>query len=84
MGKKQEVLLELFRICKKRRNYVFDNDMVEAVCKDIGFKNKFDVTKLDNEKLLPIELQKQDYAVIHLGKGLHQFVKGIKKNLSSV
>jgi len=79
MGKKQEVLLELFRICKRRRNYIFDNDMVEAVCKDIGFKNKFDATKLDNENLLPNELRKQDYAVIHLGKGRHQFIKGIRK-----
>lgn len=78
MGKKQEVLLELFRICKKRKNLIFDNDLVESVCKDIGFKNKFDVTKLDNENLLPEEIRKHDYAVIHLGKGRHQFIKGIR------
>jgi hypothetical protein len=48
MSKKQEVLVELLKICEQRGDYVFDNDMVEAVCKDIGFKNKFDATKLDN------------------------------------
>ncbi len=68
MGKKQQVLSELFRICKKRRNYVFDNDLVEAICKDVGFKNKFDITKLDSERLLPQEIREQDYAVMHLGK----------------
>jgi hypothetical protein len=79
MSKKQEVLVELLKVCEQRGDYVFDNDMVESVCRDIGFKNKFDATKLDNESLLPEELRKQDYAVIHRGSGKHQFIKGIRK-----
>lgn len=78
MSKKQEVLVELLKICEQRGDYVFDNDMVEAVCKNIGFKNKFDATKLDNEDLLPEELRNRDYAVIHRGSGKHQFIKGIR------
>jgi hypothetical protein len=79
MGKKQQVLLELFTHCQKRRNYVFDNDLVESICKKVGFKNKFDVTKVDHERILPEELRQRDYALIHLGKGRHQFIKGIAK-----
>ncbi len=79
MGKKQEVLLELFHLCQQRGQYVFDNDMVEAVCRRIGFKNKFDATKLDNISLLPAELRALDYAVIHKGRGQHEFVRGIEK-----
>lgn len=79
MGKKQEVLLELFRLCQQRGQYVFDNDMVEAVCRRIGFKNKFDATKLDNISLLPAELRALDYAVIHKGRGQHEFTRGIEK-----
>lgn len=47
MGKKQEVLIELFRKCQQRGDWSFDNDRVEAVCRRVGFKNKFDATKLD-------------------------------------
>jgi len=79
MSKKKEVLVELLKFCEQRGDYAFDNDMVEAVCKDIGFKNKFDATKLDNEMLLPDELRRQDYAVIHKGSGKHEFIKGIAK-----
>lgn len=79
MGKKQDVLMELFRECQERGDWSFDNDMVEAVCRRIGFKNKFDVTKLDNVRLLPAELSAQDYAILHKGRGRHQFVKGIER-----
>ncbi|MCS6993373.1 MAG: hypothetical protein N2117_00585 [Anaerolineales bacterium] len=79
MGKKQDVLLELFRECQKRGDFGFDNDMVEAICRRVGFKNKFDVTKLDNINLLPPELRKQNYAIIHKGRGKHQFVQGIEQ-----
>lgn len=79
MGKKQEVLLELFRLCQQRGQYVFNNDMVEAVCRRIGFKNKFNATKLDNISLLPAELRALDYAVIHKGRGQHEFTRGIEK-----
>jgi hypothetical protein len=77
MGKKQLVLTELFEICRKRDGYVFDNDLVKKVCAKYGFKNPFDVTKIDNKKVLAPILIENDYAVIHLGSGKHQFVKNI-------
>ncbi len=79
MGKKQEVLTELFQMCQERENYVFDNTEVKEVCARVGFGNPFDVTKLDNHTLLPDILVNNDYAVIHLGGGRHQFIKGIDK-----
>ncbi len=41
--------------------------------------NPFDVTKIDNKEKLPEILRKNDFAVIHLGSGKHQFIKGIGK-----
>lgn len=79
MGKKQEVILALFEACRNNGNWVFDNDAVETVCRRVGFKNKFDATKLDNQDLLPEALRQQDYAVIHLGRGRHQFIQGIHR-----
>ncbi len=79
MGKKQIVLAELFKRCELANNYVFNNDLVEEVCKTVGFKNKFDITKLDNERLLPNILVENNFAVIHLGSGWHQFITGIDK-----
>jgi len=79
MGKKRTAIAEIFKICSERNDYVFDNDLVKDVCGKVKFKNLFDVTKLDNDTLLPTILKENDYAVIHLGKGLHQFIKGIDK-----
>ncbi len=79
MNKKQQVLTELFKICKKRNNYVFHNDLVKKVSKKFGFGNPFDATKIDNKNKLPQILLDNDFAVIHLGKGKHQFIKGINK-----
>ena len=79
MGKKDEVIEELFKICKKKSNFIFHNDLVKDVCKKVKFGNPFDVTKLDNKTKLPEILVKNDYAIIHLGSGKHQFIKGINK-----
>lgn len=76
-NKKHAVILAFFELCRQRGNWVFDNDMVENVCRQVNFKNKFDATKLDNEDLLPATLRQQDYAVIHLGRGRHQFIRGV-------
>ena len=53
MSKKSEVLLELYNICKKRNDFVFDNNLVKNVSRSIGFGNPFDVTKIDNKNKLP-------------------------------
>lgn len=78
-SKKEKVIEELYKICKKKNDYVFHNDIVKDVCKRIGFGNPFDVTKLDNKAKLPEILKKNDLAIIHIGNGKHKFIKGIKK-----
>lgn len=78
-SKKNQVIEELFKICKKKNDYIFHNDIVKDVCKKIGFGNPFDVTKLDNKSKLPDILKKNDFAIVHIGSGKHKFIKGIKK-----
>jgi len=78
-SKKITVLTELFEICKQRNDFVFHNDLVKDVCRKHGFGNPFDVTKIDNKNQLPKTLLDNDFALIHLGKGKHQFIKGIHK-----
>lgn len=77
MGKKQEVLTALFNICEKSGDYKFHNKLVKELCLQIGFGNPFEVTKIDSRKILPEFLQENDVGVLHLGKGYHQFVKGL-------
>jgi len=76
-GKKSLVLALLFKMCQERGNFVFNNDEVRKFCEVVGFKNQFDVTKLDNREKLPAVLREADYAMVHLGKGRHKFVKGV-------
>ncbi len=52
--------------------------MVKDYCRKHGFGNPFDVTKLDNTSKFPSILIENDYFLLHLGQGKHQFVKGIK------
>jgi hypothetical protein len=79
MNKKDQVLTEIFEICQKRNDYVFHNDLVKDISKKVGFGNPFDATKIDNKDKLPQILLDNDFAVIHLGNGKHQFIKGINK-----
>lgn len=78
MNKKEQVITEIFKICKKKGNYKFHNDLVKDVSKKFGFGNPFDATKIDNINKLPEILKDNDYAIIHLGSGNHKFIKGIK------
>lgn len=64
-------------ICIKRNNFIFDNTLVKETCKKIGFGNPFDATKIDNTEKLPTLMKENDYFLIHLGEGKHQFVKCI-------
>ena len=75
MGKKQDVLTKIFRHCQQRGDFVFDNELVKEICREVDFKNPFDVTKIDKSELYP-DVMKQGvgYFLIHLGKGSHQFV----------
>ncbi|MBM3324077.1 MAG: hypothetical protein FJY66_00250 [Calditrichaeota bacterium] len=78
MGKKQDVISDIFQACKRKGNFIFDNDTVKRVCKKHGFGNPFDATKLDSTSIFPQILLGEDYFLLHLGGGKHQFVKGIQ------
>jgi hypothetical protein len=78
MSKKEDVITEIFKICSERKSYEFDNDIVKEFCKKHKFGNPFDVTKLDNTDRFPEILIENDYFILHIGEGKHQFVKGIK------
>ena len=78
-SKKQTVITRLYDRCKARRNFVFDNNEVKAVCAEVDFGNPFDATKIDNSVGLPDSLVADDMFVVHLGRGRHQFVHGISR-----
>lgn len=79
MSKKEQVLTEIFRICQQRNNFLFHNNLVKEVSQKVGFGNPFDATKIDSKVNLPQILLDNDYAIVHLGNGMHRFVKGIDK-----
>lgn len=77
MGTKQDVIAELFKRCKKKDDFIFDNALVKQVCREYNFGNPFDATKLDDTSKFPQILLDEDYFILHLGGGKHKFVKGI-------
>jgi len=78
-GKKSRVLEEILDICIAKNDLVFHNNLVKDISQKQGWANPFDATKLDNTNKLPPKLHDLDYAVVHLGNGYHQFVRGIDK-----
>jgi len=79
MGIKQDVIAEIFKICKKRKNFTFNNELVKEICEKHSFRNLFDATKLDDTSKFPKVLLDEGCFVLHLGQGKHRFVKGISK-----
>jgi len=79
MGTKQDVITEIFKLCRKKGDFVFNNTLVKKICKKHGFGNPFDITKLDDTSKFPQILLDDDYFILHLGEGRHKFIKGIKK-----
>lgn len=75
LSKKNDTIITLFRDCKRKGNYEFDNDLVKEVSIPIGFRNHNDATKLDQSRLLPDEVKNAGYCVAHLGNGRHRFIK---------
>lgn len=77
MGKKQDVLRDIFEHCLTHNELIFDNQLVKKFTAKHKFKNPFDATKIDNLSILPDEIKEQDYFLLHLGQGKHQFVRGL-------
>ncbi|MCY4042776.1 MAG: hypothetical protein OXF45_03085, partial [Candidatus Dadabacteria bacterium] len=79
MSVKKQVQESLLRHCQETGNYVFDNEIVKEISKQVGFGNPFDATKVDSTEQLSNFLIEEDYFILHLGEGNHKFVKGIDK-----
>ena len=77
-SKKKMVIAKLYDMCKSRGNFVFTNDDVRRVCREVGFGNPFDATKIDSSAGLPDELISDDAFIVHMGSGSHRFVFGIE------
>ena len=77
-SKKKMVLSDIFAHCQKQNQYVFDNDLVKKIAKKHQFGNAYDATKIDNSSILPEEIYKKGYCVVHLGDGKHKFIKAAK------
>jgi len=78
MGIKHDVIADIFETCRKSGDWIFDNNLVKKVSKKHGFGNPFDATKLDSTSAFPKILTKNDYFIIHLGRGRHRFIRGIE------
>ena len=77
---KKEIVAELFKECERKGNFIFNNDLVKEVLVLNGSStNPYDMTKLDDTSKFPDVLLENDYCLIHLGGGRHQFIKGIEK-----
>lgn len=77
MGKKTSILAAIFEQCKIQGNMEFDNKLVKQIAQDYSFGNPFDATKADSSIIMPEEICKEDYFLLHLGGGRHKFIKGL-------
>ena len=77
MTKKQQVITDLYRLCRRRGDLRFHNDEVRGISAKIGFANPYDATKWDSSSLLPPALVEDNVFVVHLEEGWHEFMEGI-------
>lgn len=77
LSKKQQVLQQLFEECQQKGSMEFTNDDVKRIAQEVGFANPFDVTKVDESKILPPDVRTEGYCVIHTGRGTHKFIRGL-------
>ena len=77
---KKQIVEKIFKICKKKNDFVFDNGLVKDIIKKYDSNtNPYDMTKIDDVSKLPETIVKANYFIVHLGGGRHKFVKGIDK-----
>lgn len=68
-SKKTAVLRELFELCDKSQDIItFSNNDIREIAQKHKFKNHFDVTKIDNEKVLPSEMLECGFKMILFDK----------------
>ncbi len=77
ISKKKGVIVRLFDHCKRVNNLEFDTHLVKEISGEIGFKNTYDATKIDQSVKLPEEVKNAGYCIAGLGKGHYKFIKGL-------
>jgi hypothetical protein len=75
-GAKKRTLMMVYAHCEQTGNFRFNNALVKRLTGE-ELSNQFDTTKIDTSAMLPAELKERDLFIVHLGKGWHQFVRGI-------
>lgn len=76
-GVKKQTLMKVYEHCVEKGNFKFGNSLVKQLT-GTDFANQFDATKIDTSAVLPEELREKDMFIVHLGRGWHQFVRGIQ------
>ena len=79
---KREAISRMYTICVDRGDMTFTNSEIRDIANELGFRNYFDATKIDNSAGLPETLVNDDIFVVHLGRrgnqaARHRFVHGI-------
>ena len=79
---KKEAIARMYAICVRRGDMTFTNTEIRNIANDLGFRNYFDATKIDNTASLPESLIEDDAFVVHLGRignqvTRHRFVHDI-------
>jgi hypothetical protein len=76
---KKDIIKFMFDECLRRNDFAFDNKFVKTCLKSLGSEtNAYDMTKVDKLSNLHQDLITDDWSIIHLGGGKHEFVQGIQ------
>ena len=77
IAKKREALSVLFSNAMETGQMVFGDKELRDASMSADFKNHHDVVKVDRSDLLPCNMRKGDYFLVHLGRGFYKFVRGL-------
>ena len=76
-GGKKQILTDLFNMCRERGDMSFTSRELRSAAARYNFSNPHDAVKIDNLSKLPEALRENDHCIVHLGKGRHQFIRGV-------
>ena len=76
ISKKKRVIACLFHHCKCVGNLEFDTDLVREISREIGFKNTYDATKIDQSENYPKKLEMPVIALQAWEKDTIDLLKG--------
>ena len=64
-------------MCRERGDMSFTSRELRSAAERYNFSNPHDAVKIDNLSKLPETLRENDHCIVHLGKGRHQFIRGV-------